>query len=146
MQRRIFFLDPRDDPLEPRVGSGLKLCIAIDTLQQTYRSALEQTRIQFAAMTAELVIVTIAKSQHGVAHAIQTRCIIGADSCPETLAIVGGIAVAERACHQQHVLRFLQTRYRIVGHARGPYFEAGLHQLGRVTLGQRFDVPRLRCP
>src|SRR5471030_1994131 len=91
MQRRIFFLDTRDDPLKPRVGRGLVLGIAVDPLQQTDRSAFEQTSIELAAVTAERIVVAVPKSQYGITHAIQTRVVIGTDSGPKTLAVIGGI-------------------------------------------------------
>ena len=114
--------------------------------QKARRAQLREPRVEPAAVAAELVVVAIAEREHREVHAVEARGAAGPQRVPEFAAVVGRIAVAERARHQQHVLRAGERRRRIVGHARGADLEARVHQLRRVILGQRFDVAGLRRP
>ncbi|CAK0117384.1 Uncharacterised protein [Burkholderia pseudomallei] len=146
VQRRVLLLDPRDRTLEPRVGGRLEFGVAVDALDEPRRAELGEPRVEPAAVAAERVVVAVAEREHRIAQPVGARRAGRGERRPERLAVVRRVAVAERARHQQRVLRLRERRGRIVGHARDADLEARVHQLRRVALGQRFDVARLRRP
>ncbi|MNN33852.1 hypothetical protein D3C81_1476260 [compost metagenome] len=107
---------------------------------------MRQTRIEFPAVAAELIVVAVTEGEHGIVQMLQTGSRFGRERLPEVLAVVGRIPVAEGAAHQQQVLRLGQRPQLVVRHAGAADVEARFHQRRRVPLAQRFDIASLRGP
>ena len=126
--------------VDPGGGRRLVVQVALDPLGHPRGAQRGEAFVEQPAGLAELRVGAVAQRQHGIAHAVEARRIVGHQRGVEVDRALRRIALAPGAGDHQQVLRAGHLRRRGIRHVEHPCGEAQL--AGRLArrIGQRLGV------
>ena len=111
------------DLFEPRRREPLVVEIAIDPFQQAPGAERRQAFVDQPAGLAEFRIARVAKREHRVLELLELRCALAGEVVDEAARVVGRVAVAVRAHHDDEKPFLREILERVVARRLHPHRE-----------------------
>ena len=138
-------LQVRQGPADPRIRRRLVVEVAVDPIGHPRRAKGGKAFVEQPAGLAELRIGAVAQRQHGIAHAVEARCIGSHQRGMEVDRPLRRIALAPGAGDHQQVLHAGELRGRGIRHVEHARGEAEFPRRLAGDIGERFGVAGFRA-